>query len=98
MNSLKKTVFIVCVFSLFGLWSLSLSGVAIANQNAQETPLEKCIKSCEDSKQVCWNMHLDRRLCEARFQSCVENCNTKHGPPVVEQVKPAEPRKERTLR
>ena len=97
MNSLKKAIFIVCFFNLLGLWSLSLSGVAIANQNEQEASLEKCIKSCEDSKQVCWNMDPDRRLCEAQFQLCMENCNKKYSAPVVEDVKPPEPKTTQTL-
>jgi len=42
-------------------------------------------------------MDPDRRLCEAQFQLCMENCNKKYNAPVVEDVKPPEPKKTRTL-
>jgi hypothetical protein len=93
MNYWKKSFFIVFVALILGGWVLPLSEMSFAEENNSA----QCIKSCDDNLQVCWNMNPDRRLCEAQFQLCMENCNKKYSAPVVEDVKPPEPKTTQTL-
>jgi hypothetical protein len=65
MTQLKKFSLMVFFIAAF-----SFSGISIAEQ----TSSKECAKSCEEEKQVCFNLNPDRRLCENQYQNCLASC------------------------
>lgn len=64
-------------FSLmvFFIAAFSFSGISIADQ----TSPKNCAKSCEEKKQICFNLNPDRRLCENDYQNCLDSCKADSG-------------------
>jgi hypothetical protein len=70
MKQFKKISLIACLALILYLLVFSFSKMSIAEQ----TSTKDCINSCEDKKQVCFNINPDKRLCEQEFQNCVASC------------------------
>ena len=72
MKQFKKISLIACFAVIMCLLVFSFSKMSIAEQ----TTIKDCINSCEDQKQVCFNINPDKRPCEQEFQNCVASCKS----------------------
>jgi|GEM_PF-1492412 len=67
------------LFSLVLCFAMVLYSLIFLFSNvsaAEETPRQKCISTCKSNKPVCLNINADTRLCEAKFQECLESCKS----------------------
>ena len=75
MKYLRKFSSMVFFIAAFYFLVFSFSGMAIAEQTSPKS----CVKSCEEKKQVCFNLNPDRRLCENDYQNCLDSCKADGG-------------------
>lgn len=75
MKHLKKISPMMFFAAVFYFLVFSFSGISIADQ----TSPKNCAKSCEEKKQVCFNLNPDRRLCENDYQNCLDSCKADGG-------------------
>jgi len=62
---------------------ISFSQIALA----EEKPSPRCIESCKKQKITCYNIHVDKRICEAEYEKCVDTCNQEEDSNLPEQQK-----------
>jgi hypothetical protein len=48
---------------------------------AEQTNEKDCINNCSNKQQLCFNVNIDRRLCNVEFQNCVDACNSESDSP-----------------
>lgn len=76
---MKQRLFILILYLIVILYFFvfSFSGALLAEEKEElEKRIQNCISCCADKKQGCFNVMVDRRLCEAVFQDCVANCKS----------------------
>ena len=72
MKPLRIFLLISCFVITLYFLIFSFSDISIAAQ----TRKEKCISSCDEKQQVCFNINADKRVCAVEFQNCVAPCNS----------------------
>ncbi|MGP8154750.1 MAG: hypothetical protein ACLQBQ_11550 [Smithella sp.] len=73
MKQLRTFSMISCFVMILYFVIFSFSGISLADET-QDQLIQKCMDSCYDKEQVCYNMTADPRRCAALYQECVDAC------------------------
>jgi hypothetical protein len=77
MKRLRIFTLVSCFVMALYFLIFSFSEISMAEQ----TNKEKCINGCNNKQQICFNVNVDRRLCNVEFQNCVDACKSESDSP-----------------